>query len=166
MTEAEDDDDVIIGVGVDVRRGAHPLQDGSRGNHGNGSEHHCDQCTEVIRVGDVLAHAAVIAGTECLRHRNGKTGADARGKSDDQKADGAGCADTCQRIGTEIASDDHRVHHAVQLLENVSKYHRAAKAQDQTQRLSGSHIFCHKEKLLSGKRIRHGIVGNPSAAYV
>ena len=34
----------------------------------------------------------------------------------------------CQGTGTQIASHDDRIYHAVQLLQNVAKYHGAAEA--------------------------------------
>ena len=65
---------------------------------------------------------------ERLCHGNGKPRTDAGGKSHHQKADSTGGTHACQGTGTQIASHDDRIYHAVQLLQNVAEHHGTAEA--------------------------------------
>ena len=92
------------------------MQDRACADHGEDGQQNADERSQIVGVGDVLPHTVIVACAERLRHRNGKSRADAGGKSHHQKADGACCTNASQRTGTQIAPDDDGVHHAVELL--------------------------------------------------
>ena len=92
-------------------------------------------------VKDVLFKGLYVAGPETLGDGDGKARADADTEAQDQELYAAGGTDTRQRVSTEIAPDDGRVHDIVGLLKEVSQKQRKSKLQYERKGIPLRHTF-------------------------
>ena len=135
--------DIGVGALVNIRRGIHggenvPAQQ-SRGQR----HHRADGRRQPYAASHIPAQLLMVSRAELLGHRDGKAAAHAAAKTHHQKVDGAGGAHRRQRGPAQCLAHDSGVHHAVQLLEQIPKQDRDAKAQNLGHRTALCQIFCH-----------------------
>ena len=137
----KDQENVLVGVAVDVRRCVHRVQN-PRAEEADGRRHdYGEQRAEIDAVNKEAAHFCIFAGAKLLGEGNGKTIADAHAESDDHEIDGAGGTHTGERFHAEKAADDEGVHHVVELLKKQSAEKRHGKAEDEFHGIAGREVF-------------------------
>ena len=132
----EDDPDVKHGVRVQLFWRVDELKQRARHQGGGDGEHHAQHHAEQGTVEQVLPQAALILGTERLRHRDAEAVAGGQHEADDHEVEGVGGAHRAQRVGTDAAAHDDRIGKAVQLLEHRAQHQRQRKPHNLEQRLA------------------------------
>ena len=143
----EDGDNINIGAVVDVRRGVHGCEDNVAEKHRGGSEGRADDEAQPYAAGGTPAQLLVVLRAEVLGHRDGEAAAHAGAEAHHQEVDGPGGAHCRQGRAPQGLAHDGGVHHVVELLEQVSKQHRNAEAEDQPHGAALGEIFCHSRYL-------------------
>ena len=137
----EDDENVFIGIGKDIFRGVHPLQNMTCQQRDHRRHKRRKSDCQPDDVSHVPPHAGIVLGAEALGHRNGKAGAGPDDEAVDHKVHGTGGAHARQGIHAQGSSDNDGIHHAVELLEQSTQQHGNRESQNQCSGASAGHIL-------------------------
>ena len=94
-------------------------------------------------VRDTDLHAVLISGAELLGCQDGEAGGEPHGKSEHQKRDRAGRADSSKRRRSQKPAYNDRIRHIIELLEDITDHKRDRKFEYDGQDPAPGHILRH-----------------------
>ena len=130
----KDGDDVGVRPRVDIRRGVHARQDRAAEQNGCRRQRRADGRTKPDAVGHIPPQFLLLPRAEPLGYGYGKAAAHACAEAHHQEVDGAGRAYRSQRRAAQCLPHNGRIHHVVELLEQVSEQRRDTKTENQPHR--------------------------------
>ena len=145
----KDYDDIVVGHADDILGGIHEFEKLPAKPHAQERHENAERDAEQGAHRHGVAHFLVVARPKALCDKDGEAACHAHNKAEDQKRKRSGGADGGKRVDAEKLPDNHGVHHAVQLLEEVADEKRDGKADDELDGVPDGHIPCHTNSLPS-----------------
>ena len=142
----EDDENVGVGVGEDIRRGEHHGENLPAQQAGGHREDHRKEHRQPGGVGHVSAHFRGLTRPHPLGHRDGEAVAHPHAEANYKKVDGAGGAHRRQGGGAQQLAHNHGVHHVVELLEQHPEQGGQGKADNQPHGAAGGQVSGHNRR--------------------
>ena len=149
----EHDEDIAVCVFKDLRRGIHEPEQIVRPEKADQPDHRRDPEAEPHKLGCTAADALRVPCPEALGDGDGKAGAAARGKAQDQEVQRPRGAHGGKGIQAQDAAYQNAVRNIIELLKQVADQKRRAEAQDAFQRRTCRHFVCHNKTNLPKPRI-------------
>ncbi len=140
----KDGADVNIRQIDDVVRRIGPDQDGAGHGHGDHRQHRRKEDAQPDGVGGVAAHLRMVLCTEGPGDGDREAAGNAVDKAQHQIVQAAHAAHGSQRFHAHETAHDDGIGKIVELLEQTAQHQRHRKGEDQPERASLCHIFCHR----------------------
>lgn len=144
----ENDENVGIGIVVQVGRRVGDVQDPAGAEKGQGSDQHRGDQAKPDTLAAAAAYCRHVTGTEALGDGDGKAGADAQGKAQHQKVQRACGTHGGKGRGAQHAAHDDAVGQIIKLLKKIADQQWNTKCEDLPDGRAFGHISCHGEPSL------------------
>ena len=139
----EHDEDVAVGLVVNICRGVGNAEQGACGEIGEQGDEQGEEKTQPDQLAGTAADSLGVSGTKALGDGDGKAGADAQGKAQHQKVQRPRGAHGGKGVDTQQTADDDAVGQIIKLLKQVSDQKRSAEGQNTAERRTCGHVSCH-----------------------